>query len=61
MEKFNIKLELSGSAYEIVEALKEYADVVQEAIDGEHTNAVLDGAEWGEDENGKFEVTITNV
>lgn len=59
--KFKLNLNITGTPQELANQLNEYALTVQEAIDGEHTNAILDGAEWGEDIDGNYDVTIKNV
>lgn len=61
MEKFRLKMDIIGTPNQIIMKLMEYTEVIQITRDGDHSNAIFDGAEWGEDENGKFEVTIWNV
>lgn len=46
MGTYNIKISGEGTAQEVAEALRNIADAITAAAEGEHEVAELDGAEW---------------
>ena len=55
---FRIKIDMEETPEDLVRKLRMFADGIQEAIEGEHTNATLDGVRWGEDGD---ECTINTI
>lgn len=44
--EFEIKITGSGTPLEIAIALEEVVKTIKQSVHSEHSNAVLDGAEW---------------